>query len=254
VTFVGSRSVAGFVPELRSHHPLGSSTGVFDAARGDWPALAAAAAKTSCYAVELSALSDAELPGLMAFLGGSPRLPFRYVSVHAPSKDLVVDESARVRALTRVPLWVRAIITHPDVMVDVDAHRRLGSRLVLENMDARKPTGRTVDELEEYFSALPDAGFCFDVAHAWSLDPSMGLAHDLLDRYRSRLRQVHLSSLEDGRHVPLSEADEALFAEVLRRCRDVPWILEALPPRRWGGAMGALRPAPSPVATVKRAA
>ena len=51
----------------------------------------------------------------------------------------------------------------------------------------------------------------------------MNTAHELLDRGGGRLRQVHLSSLDDdGHHVPMTEGDESLFAPVLDRCRDVP--------------------------------
>ena len=55
----------------------------------------------------------------------------------------------------------------------------------------------------------------------------------VLDRFRSRLRQVHVSSLSGGHHVPLTDEDEERFAAVLGRCCDVPWILEARPPDRW---------------------
>jgi hypothetical protein len=97
-------------------------------------------------------------------------------------------------------------------------------------MDARKSAGRTPEELEETFSELPDAGFCFDVPHAWSIDPDMSVANDLLNKFRDRLRHVHLSSLSDDlHHVPLSEEDQRLFGPTLRRCLDVPWILEAPP-------------------------
>jgi hypothetical protein len=101
-------------------------------------------------------------------------------------------------------------------------------------MDFRKDTGRVAAELEPFFAALPEAGFCLDIAHAHSIDPSMNPAHELLERFGGRLLQVHLSSLDyDGHHVPVTEGDEWLFASVLDRCRDVPWILEAPPPRRW---------------------
>ena len=59
------------------------------------------------------------------------------------------------------------------------------------------------------------------------------LAHDLLDRFGDRLRQVHLSSLAGGRHVPVLREHEELFVPLLRRCSDVPWILEAEIPERW---------------------
>jgi hypothetical protein len=56
----------------------------------------------------------------------------------------------------------------------------------------------------------------------------MRCAHELLDRFAGRLRHLHISSLDDaGHHVPLRAGDEEAFGPILRRCRDVPWILEA---------------------------
>jgi sugar phosphate isomerase/epimerase len=98
-------------------------------------------------------------------------------------------------------------------------------------MDARKRDGRSAEELERWFAQLPHAGFCFDIAHACSLDETMLAATELLDAFRTRLRHVHVSSLShDGHHVALSEEHEELFVPLLQRCLDVPWILEA-PPR-----------------------
>jgi hypothetical protein len=218
---------------LAAHHPTGISTGVFAEARGDWRELVAGACRVSTFAVELSALSGEELPGLIAYLRSKPRMPFRYVSVHAPVKNQEADEAETIALLAGLPLWVRSVVAHPDALADVAPYRALGTRLVLENMDDRKTTGRVADEMETFFKQLPDAGFCLDVAHVRSIDPTMDAAHELLDRFRSRLRQVHLSSLSHGRHVTLDEQDEDLFADVLDRCRDVPWILEARPPERW---------------------
>jgi hypothetical protein len=218
---------------LADHHPIGISTGVFAGSRGDWPALVDEACTVSTFAVELSALSGEELPGLIAYLQAKPRLSFRYVSVHAPVKRQELDEEAIVQRLADLPLWVRSIVAHPDALGEPDRYRALGTRLVLENMDDRKATGRVADEMEPFFEALPDAGFCFDIAHAQSIDPSMETAHVLLDRFRSRLRQVHLSSLSAGHHVAVEADDESIFSDVLDRCRDVPWILEAGTPDRW---------------------
>jgi hypothetical protein len=219
--------------DLARHHPLGISTGVFFDLRSSWPRLVTEACAISMYAVELSALSESELPGLISYLGNRPRLPFSYVSVHAPVKGFATDEASRMQTLGRLPLFVRSIVAHPDALGDVRPYRSLGTRLVLENMDDRKDTGRTAAELATMFDELPEAGLCLDVAHAHAIDPSMSVAHELLDAFRSRLRQVHVSSLRDARHVPLTDEDEELFAPVLARCRDVPWILEAPPPRHW---------------------
>jgi hypothetical protein len=217
---------------LAGHHPLGASTGVLGRG-GDWPALVRGACRVSAHAVELAALEAAELPALMDYLAGRPRLPFRYVSVHAPVKGVTEPDARCAEELMRLPLSVRSIVVHPDLIVDAAPYRALGRRLVVENMDDRKFAGRTAAELAPLFDELPEAGFCLDIAHAHTIDPSMAVAAELLDAHRSRLRQVHLSSIRDGSHTELMPEDEALFTPYLGRCRDVPWILEAAPPARW---------------------
>ncbi|HCG01541.1 MAG TPA: hypothetical protein DEV93_13465 [Chloroflexi bacterium] len=203
-----------------------------------WSTLIMDACRISTYAVELSALGGNELGSLIEYLGTKPKLPFRYVSVHAPVKNRQLDDTDTVRLMSTLPLWVRSIVTHPDAIQNIGPYRALKTRLVLENMDRRKSTGRYVAEIQACFDELPEAGFCLDVAHARSIDPTMSVAHQLLDRFRSRLRQVHVSSLVNGRHVPLTRDDEDAFGRVLARCRDVPWILEARPPGRWLAVKG----------------
>ena len=123
---------------LLAHHPIGASTGFLVEERGDWPALAERAAALSPFTAELAALSETELPGLAAYLARDASLPFHYLSVHAPSKDLRMSEAKLVDTLARLPAQVDAIVVHPDVIDDPAEYRRLGSRLVLENMDSRK--------------------------------------------------------------------------------------------------------------------
>jgi hypothetical protein len=211
---------------LASHHPLGASTGYLEP-RGDWDALEAAATDISSFAVEFAALAEPEFDGLERWLQARDSSGFRYVSVHAPVKALRAPEAAVVKRLAALPAWVASIIVHPDVIEDPSLYKALGRRVVVENMDARKADGRTADELAPLFARLPAAGFCLDVAHVSSLDPSMALAHELLDRFGARLRQVHVSSLADGAHAPIAAEDVERFRPVLRRCVDVPWILEA---------------------------
>jgi hypothetical protein len=217
---------------VAGHHPMGLSTGV-EGRGGDWPALVRAACGVSTHAVELAALDAAELGGLVAYLAGRPRMPFRHLSVHAPIKGSLGTDAEQVAALEALPLDVRTLIAHPDLVKDPAPWRALGRRVVIENMDARKAFGRTADDLEALFAELPEAGFCLDIAHAHTNDPALELATELLDRFRGRLREVHLSSIRGGAHVTLTPEDEALFGPVLGRCRDVPWILEAPPPARW---------------------
>src|SRR5687768_16393378 len=154
-----------------------------EASRADWDALVAEALETSTFAAELAALSEDELPGLEAYLAGGPELPFAYLSVHAPVKHLRMRESELVERLARLAPAVDGIVVHPDAMDDPAAYRPLGSCLVLENMDARKPAGRTAAELVPYFAALPEAGLCLDVAHVISVDPTLREGERILDAF-----------------------------------------------------------------------
>ena len=207
---------------------VGPSTGYMVGARGDWPRLVAAAESCSLDVVELSALSARELPGLLQFLREDGELPFGHVSVHGPSKGWGGTPAALATALGAIPAQVDGIVLHPETLGDLAAFADLGARLRLENMDTRKPDARTVAELERYFATLPDARFCFDVAHAQLHDASMGLAHELLDAFADRLAEVHISSIEPGgEHFPLRAADAEAFLPVLERCAGVPWVLEA---------------------------
>lgn len=215
-------------PRLARHLTVGCSTGFMEQLRGDWPAAAERAARLSSFAVELSAVSEPELPGLLEYLASGPILPFHYVSVHGPSKARALSDAALVAALDRVPAWVDAIVVHPDTIGELAPYAALGCRLVLENMDTRKPAGHTAEQLAPFFAALPEAGLCLDLAHAKDVDATLRVAAELLDRFGDRLRHLHLSSLDQHRsHVALTPEDEDLFAPLLDRCRDVPWILEA---------------------------
>lgn len=222
------------IEELLGTNPgmVGPSTGYMAGARGDWPRLVAAAEDCSLDVVELSALSARELPGLAAFLADAGELPFGHVSVHGPSKGWDGAPAALAAALAALPAQVDGIVLHPETLGDPAAFAPLGARLRLENMDTRKPDARTSEELARFFAALPRARFCFDIAHAQLHDPTMGLAHELLDAFGERLVEVHLSSIEaSGEHVPLRVEDAEAFAPVLERCVGVPWVLEApLPP------------------------
>jgi sugar phosphate isomerase/epimerase len=144
-----------------------------------------------------------------------------------------MPEEELVSRLAELPPIVDAIVLHPDQIEDPMLYAPLDRRLLIENMDSRKASGRFAPELAQLFEQLPAAGFCFDIAHAWTVDPTMRAAENLLDSFATRLRHVHLSSMSDDlAHVPLSTEQEGLFAPLLSRCSDVPWILEAEPPER----------------------
>lgn len=215
--------------KILANQPFGVSTGYLEQQRGDWPRLVWSAVAVSRDAAELSALSWPELPSLVEFLRTCGRLPFQYLSIHAPTKDRGdFTEWTLAESIWPLAADLDGLVVHPDTVDEWRPLRLLRHLVLIENMDDRKAFGKTVDELDHVFANMPDAGFCLDVPHAASVDPSMELAHELVTRFGDRLRQLHLSSLDDtGHHIPLTVFDQERFADVLFRCREVPWILEA---------------------------
>jgi hypothetical protein len=205
---------------------IGMSTGLFD--EKDWSGQVARATGWSCAAIELGAYTPAALDSALAFVRRSPP-PIRYLSLHLPFALDDGGEERLVGRLVGLDSRVAAVVQHPDALTSPAVLAPLGERLVLENMDVRKP-GRDVAELEPYFRLLPEAGLCLDVAHARTVDPDWKLAHELIDALGTRLRELHISGIdEQGNHLPLDADAVDSFADVLRRCRGVPWILESLP-------------------------
>lgn len=215
-------------PRVRDHLAVGASTGYMSGHRGDWDALARMAAEESLGAIELCALSEPELPGLVDWLDAGPSLPFRWVAAHGPTKARAMPETDLVVRLARLAQHVEAIVVHPDTMEERALYRLLGPKLAVENMDTRKAAGQRADQLREIFDELPEARLCFDIAHAGVVDPSMAEGERILQQFGARLSHVHVSSLDaECHHVPLTEHDEERFGSLLDRCRGVSWILEA---------------------------
>ena len=206
---------------------FGIATGAWVGERDDWPAALSRARREGWDAVELTAIRGTRLQELVVLLAAEPDAldGFERVSVHAPAADFHRDPNGVVAALHAVS---HDVVLHPDVYRDQGWVRELGSRAVFENMDVVKDFGRDADDLGETFAAFPDAGFCLDVAHVWTNDPTLRLGHDLLDAHGDRLRQLHVSGIEpDGTHRPTTRADLALYESLLERCGGVTWLLEA---------------------------
>ncbi len=206
--------------------PIGFSTGAL--AKADFQSGIEMQRSFGVTAVELSALRDRELMPLLRELGKLNLQGFSHISFHAPSTLTDLNEGDLLAALKDIPpSW--PIIVHPDVIETPERWRFLGQRLCLENMDQRKPSGRTVSEMEAIFSEFPDASFCFDIGHARQVDPTMGVAIGLLQRFRGRLRQIHISEVDPyGKHIPISFAALCGFQLVAKLIpRDCPAIIES---------------------------
>lgn len=167
-------------------------------------------------AVELSMLREPEVLPLIAALPQLNLEDFDYVSVHAPSRFDSQESEADVatRLQSEIPeQW--PIVLHPDASRDLDLWKPFGERLLIENMDRRKTTGRTANDLATVFERLPEAQLCFDIAHARQVDPSMLEAWRILRGFGERLVEVHISELNTAsQHRRISEAAVRAFRSV----------------------------------------
>ena len=231
--------------------PIGFSTGAL--AKGDFTrGLDLQRRVLRIDAVELSALRDHELPDLIAAVPALDLDPFTYVSFHAPGRLQALDEEVVFELLRQLPAsW--PIVVHPELLRTPSLWLRLGDRLCLENMDQRKTTGRTVDELRALFEIFPDATFCLDLGHARQIDPTMASALLMLRAFGDRLRQVHVSDVGPrGEHLPLGATARHSFARVAHQIpADCPLIIESvIPPdaieRELDAVSAALENASSP--------
>jgi hypothetical protein len=166
--------------------------------------------------VELSALRHRELAGLIAFAEANDLSDFLHVSVHAPTDftpDMEESVISSLRPLATERHWF--VVVHPDCMTRDDLWSQLGDRLCVENMDKRKPVGRTLEELRSLFTRFPDAGFCFDIGHAHQVDPSMTEACRILREFAYRICQLHVSEVtSSSKHDRLSKGVLEAFREV----------------------------------------
>jgi hypothetical protein len=208
--------------------PIGFSTGAV--AKGDFRRALDVMAPFRLPAVELSALRRHELPHLAAGAASLNLAGYSHISVHAPSHFPEADEPEVVSLLTGLADRGWLIVVHPDVIFRDVLWVHLGERLLIENSDRRKPVGRTADEIGCLFDRFTRARFCFDIGHARQVDPTMNEAQLMLQRYRRRLSQIHMSEVNfSSRHDPLSSA----AVEASRRIshlipQDTPVILESL--------------------------
>ncbi len=182
-------------------------------------------------AVELSALRETELESLIEAL---PRLDlsrFSYRSFHAPSSLSQLSNAQLVDRLRPAADQGLPIVLHPDVIgTDFEPWRALADMVLLENMDGRKKVCQSASELDRYFDYLPDARFCFDIGHAHQVDPTMGVAVELLLRHHDRLAEIHISEVNWAcKHRPISSVALLAFRRVVELIPEhVPIIIESV--------------------------
>lgn len=207
--------------------PIGFSTGAIS--KGDFRFAVQQLRDNDLAVIELSALRFAELQPLLAALSNLDLISFKFVSIHAPSRFEQSLERVVVQELTEHAQDL-PVVVHPDVIFIPSIWLPLGQRLLIENMDKRKPVGRTVLELRQMFKELQEARFCFDIGHARQVDPSMTEAVLMLREFSDRLAEVHISEVNtSSRHDPISTTAVRAFQFIASYIpENVPIVIESL--------------------------
>jgi hypothetical protein len=180
-------------------------------------------------AIELSALRQDELAPLVEQLDDLDLARFEYKAFHAPSSINPSFERQAIELLGEVASRGWPIIVHPDAMHTPQDWAPFGELLCIENMDKRKPLGQTVGDLANIFNSLPEASFCFDIGHARQVDPTMSEATAILQEFRGKLKQLHVSEVNtQSKHDPLSVESILAFHRVSHLVPfEIPIILES---------------------------
>jgi hypothetical protein len=181
----------------------GFSTGAL--AKNDFKQAIELLRESSATAIELSALREDEVKDLVYSIDDLDLSRFEYVSFHAPGKLIHMSEDELITLLEPVIRKEWPIITHPDIITNFNVWKKLGNCLCIENMDKRKPIGRTTIDLDMIFNKLPTASFCFDIAHARQVDPTMTEGYLMVNRFKDKLKEIHISSVNtQSKHEPLT--------------------------------------------------
>jgi len=206
---------------------IGFSTGALT--RDDFRGALRILAQKDVHAVELSALRQYELVPLVEQLDALDLHQFTYTSFHAPSVMDREFEPIAVNALDQVASRRWPIILHPDALHTPSKWAHFGDLLCIENMDKRKPIGQSVSHLTEIFKVLPHASLCFDIGHARQVDPTMSEAAAILQCFKDRIRQLHISEVNSqSKHDALTFESVLAFRKVAHLIPEhVPVIVES---------------------------
>ncbi len=192
---------------------FGFSTGALE--RGDYAKAVSWMEHQHIQSIELSALRYDELAPMIEHLDCLDLRHFSYISFHAPSSFSREQESRVLELLKRVSNRGWNIIVHPDVIYTPSLWAFLGEHLLIENMDRRKPIGRTAEELNDIFQRLPQARLCLDIAHARQMDTTLTSLWEIIRLYFDRIAEIHISELDSSyRHRPMSEGAVSAYRKL----------------------------------------
>ena len=182
-----------------------------------------------CNAIEISCHSVDEVEKLNSLL---PLIEsFSYRSIHMPCDLKYKDDEITNNVLKKIEDFYNEIgaslaVVHPDLVEDWDVFNKYSSiNWAVENMDDRKTSHKSVQDMKKLFNEHKNWNFVLDVGHCNANDKTMKLAEDFIAELRGKIKEIHLSGYEIF-HEPLHRTKQN---EIIEYCKDldVPIIIES---------------------------
>ena len=159
----------------------------------------------------------------------------KHVSLHAPwTKIKYADnvESQKVfEKLRQIKerIGARFIVFHTNVVEDFGVLKYYELNPLIENIPSFDVSGlKELQTLMEKF----DIGLCFDIHHACESDPSMNLSYKILEVFKERLSEVHVSGYNDNCPPVHQSKSRKLIINLLRQIpENIPIIMESPIPK-----------------------
>jgi len=157
---------------------------------------------------------------------------FSHCSLHAPVHIYQDDESSHIvlKNIERIcwSLPIKNIVIHPDTVVDWSVFKQYSHLpFSIENMDDRKTSCRSVEDIQKILEEHPYMWFTLDLQHCYTNDPTMQLAKDFHKVLWHKIVEYHLSWYHpELLHYPLFKTHQDEIIKSLEN-RDIPIIIES---------------------------
>lgn len=155
---------------------------------------------------------------------------FSHISIHAPAVDY--DDTKQTHDLLQkmaqlcAKYSVTHVVFHPDAISSWDVIGRYDIPVAIENMDDRKKSFKTYDDIKELLNNHA-FGLVIDLQHCFVNDPTMQLAVQLHENFFDRIVGYHISGYDpELLHVPLYKTDPGCIIDHVKK-KTVPIIIES---------------------------
>lgn len=157
---------------------------------------------------------------------------FPHCSLHAPEHRYQDDESSHriLQSIDNVcsELSIKNVVVHPDTVADRSVFKQYSHiPFSIENMDDRKKTCRSVEDIQKILEEHPYMWFTLDLQHCFTNDPTMQLAKDFHRILWHKIVEYHLSWYHpELLHYPLFKTHQDEIIKSLEY-RDIPITIES---------------------------